>query len=58
MRMGKKGMRCGAEALVEALERAGTEVVFGYPGANIVDCWLRLMFWMRRARRSRLTVRW
>ena len=51
-------MRCGAEALVEALERAGTEVVFGYPGANIVDCWLRLMFWMRRARRSRLTVRW
>ena len=30
-------MRSGAEALVEALERAGTEVVFGYPGANIVD---------------------
>ena len=27
----------GAKALVESLERAGTEVVFGYPGGNIVD---------------------
>ena len=35
-------MRSGAEALVEALERAGTEVVFGYPGANIVDVYGRL----------------
>ena len=33
----RKNRRTGAEALVEALERAGTEVVFGYPGANIVD---------------------
>ena len=35
-------MRTGAEALVEALERAGVEVVFGYPGANIVDVFGRL----------------
>ena len=35
-------MRSGAEALVEALERAGTEVVFGYPGANVVDVFDRL----------------
>ena len=35
-------MRSGAQALVEALERAGTEVVFGYPGANIVDVFDRL----------------
>ena len=35
-------MRSGAQALVEALERAGTEVVFGYPGANIVDVFGRL----------------
>ena len=35
-------MRSGAEALVEALERAGTEVVFGYPGANIVDVFDRI----------------
>ena len=35
-------MRPGAQALVEALERAGTEVVFGYPGANIVDVFERL----------------
>ena len=27
----------GARALVESLERAGAEVVFGYPGGNIVD---------------------
>jgi len=30
-------MRSGAAALVESLERAGTEVVFGYPGGNVVD---------------------
>ena len=35
-------MRSGAQALVEALERAGTEVVFGYPGANVVDVFERL----------------
>ena len=29
--------RTGAQALVESLERAGAEVVFGYPGGNIVD---------------------
>ena len=32
-----KGLRTGAEALVEALERAGVEVVFGYPGGNVID---------------------
>ena len=37
-----KQLRSGAEALVEALERAGAEVVFGYPGANIVDVYERL----------------
>ncbi len=30
-------MRCGAKALVEGLERAGVEVVFGYPGGNVID---------------------
>ena len=30
-------MRTGAQALVESLERADAEVVFGYPGGNIVD---------------------
>ena len=30
-------MRTGAKALVESLERAGAEVVFGYPGGNVVD---------------------
>ena len=35
-------MRSGAQALVEALERAGTEVVFGYPGANVVDVFARI----------------
>ena len=30
-------LRSGAQALVESLERAGTEVVFGYPGGNVVD---------------------
>ena len=29
--------RTGAEALVESLERAGAEVVFGYPGGNVID---------------------
>ena len=32
-----KGLRTGAEALVEALERAGVDVVFGYPGGNVID---------------------
>jgi len=31
------GLRTGAQALVESLERAGAEVVFGYPGGNVVD---------------------
>ena len=30
-------MRSGAKALVEGLEKAGVEVVFGYPGGNVVD---------------------
>ena len=30
-------MRSGAEALVEGLAKAGTEVVFGYPGGNVLD---------------------
>ena len=30
-------MRSGAQALVESLEKAGTEVVFGYPGGNVLD---------------------
>ena len=33
----RAGRRTGAQALVESLERAGTEVVFGYPGGNVVD---------------------
>ena len=40
--MKNRGARTGAQALVEALERAGAEVVFGYPGANIVDVFGRL----------------
>ena len=35
--MKKNGTRSGAEALTESLEKAGTEVVFGYPGANVLD---------------------
>ena len=34
---GRKGMRTGAQALVDALARAGTEVLFGYPGGNVID---------------------
>ena len=30
-------MRSGARALVESLEKAGVEVLFGYPGGNVVD---------------------
>ncbi len=33
----RKGLRTGAQALVDALARAGTEVVFGYPGGNVID---------------------
>ena len=40
--MVRRGVRTGAQALVEALERAGTEVVFGYPGANVVDVFDRI----------------
>ncbi len=32
-----RGTRTGAKALVESLEKAGVEVVFGYPGGNVVD---------------------
>ena len=32
-----KGSRNGAKALIEALEKAGTEVAFGYPGGNVLD---------------------
>lgn len=31
------GKRTGAAALVESLQKAGAEVVFGYPGGNVVD---------------------
>ena len=30
-------MRSGAKALVESLEKACAEVVFGYPGGNVID---------------------
>lgn len=30
-------IRTGAQALVESLERAGVETLFGYPGGNVVD---------------------
>ena len=33
----KAKTRTGARALVEALERVGAELVFGYPGGNVVD---------------------
>ena len=35
--MKKNGTRSGAKALIESLEKAGTEVVFGYPGGNVLD---------------------
>ena len=35
--MAGKTKRSGAAALVEALAKAGVEVVFGYPGGNVVD---------------------
>ena len=38
----QRGTRTGAQALVESLERAGVEVVFGYPGANVVDVFERI----------------
>ena len=33
----KKDERSGAQALVEALAKAGTEVLFGYPGGAVLD---------------------
>ena len=33
----KTKQRTGARALVEALERVGADIVFGYPGGNVVD---------------------
>ena len=35
--MKKSAHRTGAIALVEALERAGVERLFGYPGGNVID---------------------
>ena len=36
-KMKRTVQRTGAQALVESLERAGVEVVFGYPGGNVLD---------------------
>jgi acetolactate synthase-1/2/3 large subunit len=36
--------RIGAKALLESLERAQAEVIFGYPGGNIVDVFNLLPF--------------
>ena len=33
----KKDERSGAQALVESLAKAGTEVLFGYPGGAVLD---------------------
>jgi acetolactate synthase-1/2/3 large subunit len=35
--MKQTGKRTGAQALVESLEKAGTEVLFGYPGGSVLD---------------------
>ena len=35
--MNKNEKRTGAKALVESLEKAGTEVLFGYPGGTVLD---------------------
>ena len=35
--MKQNGKRSGAVALVESLEKAGTEVLFGYPGGTVLD---------------------
>ena len=35
--MNKNEKRTGANALVESLEKAGTEVLFGYPGGTVLD---------------------
>jgi acetolactate synthase-1/2/3 large subunit len=35
--MSKKEARSGAKALVESLEKAGVEVLFGYPGGAVLD---------------------
>ncbi len=40
--MKRNGKRTGAAALVESLERAGAEVVFGYPGGNVIGVFDRL----------------
>ncbi len=34
--------RTGAEALVESLEKAGVEVIFGYPGGSVLDIFDKL----------------
>ena len=35
--MKKKLERSGAQTLVDALAKAGTEVLFGYPGGTVLD---------------------
>ena len=37
MVMKQKGLRTGAQVLVDSLEKAGTEVLFGYPGGTVLD---------------------
>ena len=33
----KTNMKTGAQALVDSLEKAGVEVLFGYPGGAVLD---------------------
>lgn len=35
--MNKNEMRTGAQALVESLEKAGADILFGYPGGAVLD---------------------
>jgi heme exporter protein A len=46
----KAKQRTGARALVEALGRVGAELVFGYPGGNVVDIFDELISAMRADR--------
>ena len=36
----KKDERTGAKALVESLAKAGTEILFGYPGGAVLDIYI------------------
>ena len=40
--MNKNDKRSGASALVESLAKAGTEVLFGYPGGAVLDIFNKL----------------